>query len=205
MLRVVAPKTSRKLPVFIDPASIHYLFHQLAFDEGFEGQRDHILLELLYATGMRRAELINLKPEDIDFDNKLLRVTGKGNKERLIPMDDNLCDSLQSYLSGRRDFLQGSSCSYLLIDDKGRKADPRWIYSKVNFYLKQVSTLSKTSPHVLRHSFATHLSNNGASLAAIKELLGHASLASTQVYTHNTLDRLREVHARSLKRNHKKS
>jgi len=165
--------------------------------------RDCLILEILYATGMRLSELINLKETDIDFHQSTLKVLGKRNKERLIPFSNKFGNLLKIYLQGKkiyleRDEFQRSSGNpydrWLLITDSGKKSYPRFIYRTVTKYLSQVTTLQKISPHVLRHTFATHLLNNGAELNAVKELLGHANLSATQVYTHNTIEKLKTIY-----------
>jgi integrase/recombinase XerC len=203
MKKIISPKTSKKLPSFIAKEKMERLFDTIDFGEGFPGIRDKIVLEILYDTGMRLSELINLKESDIDFHRSTLKVLGKRNKERLIPFSDNFSAILKTYQQARKRFLEEEkpkipfaslSSQWLIITDSGNQAYPRFIYSTVTRYLAQVTTLQKISPHVLRHTFATHLLNNGADLNAVKELLGHANLAATQVYTHNTIDKLKTIY-----------
>lgn len=191
--KIVNPKSGKKLPVFLSKESLDRLFHEVTFEDGFSGARDRIILEVLYATGMRRAELVQLKVNDIDFEQRQIKVKGKGNKERLIPFTHHLEHSIRAYLQARQTLNMPLS-DHFILDDKGAMAKDGLIYKTVKQYLSLVSTIEKKSPHVLRHSFATHLADNGADLNAIKELLGHSSLASTQVYTHNTIEKLRKVY-----------
>ncbi len=162
------------------------------FPDGFVGVRDRLVMELFYQTGMRRSELIGLKVTDIDFSQKQLKVLGKRNKERLIPLSDALLKSLKEYL-GLRETPLNKSDSYLFLTPKGKPFYDKFVYNLVNSYLSHISTKQKKSPHMLRHSFATHLLNRGADLNAVKELLGHSSLAATQVYTHGSIEQLKKV------------
>lgn len=194
-IKIVSPKTSKRLPAYVEGNNMQQLFNQVQFGEGFPALRDRLLLEVLYSTGMRRSELINLKVQDIDFGHRYVKVLGKGNKERLIPFDKGLESSIELYLNVKDKLYEGSE--WLLVDDKGNKMPPEFVYRTVRKYLDAVTTIEKRSPHVLRHTFATHLSNNGADLNAIKELLGHSSLAATQVYTHNNIEKLKDIFKQS--------
>lgn len=194
MQKVVALKTGKRLPVFMQESQMAYLFSQIEFTSGFRGVLEHLVLEMLYATGMRRSELVGLKLPDIDLGRMTLRVSGKGGKERLAPFARYLADLLAQYLEIRAETFPGTREPWLFLNQKGEKLSPGSVYHIVRKYLSQVTTAEQRSPHVLRHSFATHLSNRGADLNAIKELLGHANLAATQVYTHNTIDRLIKVY-----------
>ena len=176
---------------------------QIEFPDDFEGIRDRIMLELFYATGIRRAELINLKISSVDFSNKTIKVVGKRNKERLIPVVEKTLLLIKDYLAHRERFTNSKLSDELLVNKSGVKLKESFVYRKINSYLSGVSKKSKNSPHVLRHTFATHLLNQGADLNAVKELLGHASLASTQVYTHSSLEALQKVHKTSHPRNSK--
>jgi integrase/recombinase XerC len=167
---------------------------EIVFDDGFAGFRDYLLLEILYATGMRRSELIALDWQSIDLANRVMRVLGKGNKTRLIPFGKELKNTLISYKKVQNDSFKKRLNDLVLLTDKGKPMYPKFVYNKVKRYLSLVTTSKKRSPHVLRHSFATHLSNNGADLNAIKELLGHANLAATQIYTHNSIEQLKKVY-----------
>lgn len=194
MLKVIAPKTGKRLPVYLQPAEVEHLFERLAFGPEYADQRDRLLLELLYTTGMRRAELIGLRIEDIDLRSRQLKVLGKGDKERLIPFGGPLAEHLQRFLDLRAATFSDTPHRELLLMDSGKPFYPKAVYNIVKKYLSQVSTVEQRSPHTLRHTFATHLSNNGADLNAIKELLGHSSLAATQVYTHNSIEKLKEIY-----------
>lgn len=199
MAKVIAPKTPKPLPVFIEKNNMQSLFGLMedAYPENTEPEkfiksRDRLIIEILYSTGIRRAELLGLKEASFNAASKTVKVLGKGNKERIIPVSDELLKLVFEYI-GIRNKLVGEK-EFLLVTDKGKKAYPGLVHTIVNKLLQNVSTLTRKSPHVLRHTFATHLSNSGAELNAIKELLGHASLASTQVYTHNTIDKLKDIH-----------
>lgn len=190
--RIVKPKQAKKLPITVDEPAIHRLFDEIVWPEGFVGQRDRLILAMLYSTGMRRAELVGLKLSDVDLGKKQLKVFGKRAKERIIPINSFLFIELNQYLSDINKQEQ-SDHRMLLVDDRGKPVTAGFIYRKVTHYLSQVSTAEKRSPHVLRHAFATHLLDHGAELNAVKELLGHAGLAATQIYTHNSIEKLREV------------
>lgn len=195
MLKVVSPKVSKKLPVYIEAERLDLLLDKVEFPQNFEGLRDHLILELLYGTGMRRAELLDLKIDDIDFRLGQIKVTGKRNKQRLIPLFDALADALSAYLETRQ--AMAADHSFLLCDEKGARLYPEKIYRIVKKYLSLVSTQSKRSPHTLRHSFATEMLNKGADLNSIKEMLGHANLSATQVYTHNSIEKLRAIYKKA--------
>lgn len=196
MTKIIAPKVKKSIPVFLNENNTEYLFNQFAWGEGFAGLRDRIVLELLYGTGMRSSELIGLKESDIQFSKSQLKVLGKGNKERIIPLHGDLVQLLKEYIK-QRNVIASASNKFLIVTDSENKAYPRFVYRIVNRIISQVATVSKKSPHVLRHTFATHLLNNGAELNAIKELLGHSSLAATQVYTHNSIERLKDVYKKA--------
>jgi integrase/recombinase XerC len=193
MLKIIAPKVGKALPVFVREDHLAQLLDDVIFESGFSGVRDRLILELLYLTGLRRAELIQLTPEAFDFQRRQLRVKGKGGKERVIPILPELAERVQQYLRLRRETFEPLP-PQLLLTDKGQAMYPKYVYKVVHRYLSMVTTVAKRSPHVLRHSFATHLSNKGADINAVKELLGHSSLAATQVYTHNAIEKLREVY-----------
>ena len=194
MLKVIAPKVGKRLPVVVKEVELENLFEKINFGEGYAAVRDEMVMEMLYSTGMRRSELINLTPNDLDFFNDQVKVLGKGNKERLIPFARPLADRLKNYLEIRKDEFELGATGSLFLTAKGKKMYPKLVYNLVKKYLSQITTVEQRSPHVLRHSFATHLSNNGADLNAIKELLGHSSLAATQVYTHNSIEKLKRVY-----------
>lgn len=194
MNAILSPRVGRRLPEFVREDELRLLLDELPFADDFYGLRDRTVLELLYGTGMRRAELIGLKDADIDWSNHHLRILGKGRKERLSPVFPALEELLKLYQAEREATFPGSAGGYLILSNRGNPAYARLIHNIVEQYLSGITTLSRRSPHILRHSFATHLSNQGAPLNAIKELLGHASLAATQVYMHNSIDRLKEVY-----------
>ncbi len=194
MLKVIAPKIARRLPVVVQKEQLDQLLDDLPFADDFSGWRERTILETLYCTGMRRSELIGLQLADIDFGKQLIKVTGKGNKERLIPFGRRLDELLKHYLNARQEAFPPPSPAQLFLTDKGKPLYPKYVYNLVNRYLALVTTVEQRSPHVLRHSFATHLSDNGADLNAIKELLGHSNLSATQIYTHNSIEKLRQVY-----------
>lgn len=193
-LRLKSLKVGQSPPTFVDEGKFTQLLDGFPFADTFEGQRDRIILETLYGTGMRLSELLGLHWEDIDFSNAMVKVKGKRNKERLIPLPETTLSLLKRYeLNKRYHFQEKLKNSYLIITDKGEPAYPLLIYQTVKKYLALISTQQKKSPHILRHSFATHLLNKGADLNAIKDLLGHVSLGSTQIYTHNSLEKIKAV------------
>jgi len=194
MVKVVAPKTGKRLPVYLQAAEVDQLFEKVSFGEDYAGHRDRLLLELFYTTGIRRAELIGLCIEDIDLFSRQLKVLGKGKKERLIPFGTVLAEHIQDFLHLRESSFPNTTYRKLLLTDKGEPFYPKAVYNIVKKYLSLVSTVEQRSPHTLRHTFATHLSNNGADLNAIKALLGHSSLAATQVYTHNSIEKLKQIY-----------
>ena len=204
LLKVIAPKVGKRLPVVVKELEIENLFEQIDFGKGYPAARDEMIMELLYSTGMRRSELIQLTPNNIDFHLQQIKVLGKGNKERLIPFAKKLNDHLKSYLLVRNEEFSLNSSDPLFLTNKGQKLYPKFVYNLVKKYLSHVTTVEQRSPHVLRHSFATHLSGNGADLNAIKELLGHSSLAATQVYTHNSIEQLKKVYQQAFPKAKKK-
>lgn len=184
-------KTEKALPSFVRESEMNDLLDHLEFENNFSGQRDRLLLELFYATGIRLAELQGIKESDVNFYEKTVLVLGKRNKERIIPINNSLILIIRNYLQMKS--AEGMNSDFLLLTDSGEPIYAMFIYRKVKTYLSMVTTLSKKSPHVLRHTFATHLLNNGADLNAVKDLLGHTSLAATQVYTHNSIEKLKEA------------
>lgn len=189
------PKIAKRLPVFVEEEQMDSLQTAGYFPESFEGLRDRIIVELFYQTGIRSAELISLKTINIDFQRATIKVLGKRNKERIIPVGKDITELMLPYQHMREtEFEPGPE---FFITSKGKSLYPKLVYKVVNSYLGRVSSLRKKSPHVLRHTFATHMLNRGADLNAIKELLGHASLAATQVYTHNSIDKLKEIHRKA--------
>jgi len=194
LAKVTNPKTSKRLPVFVEKQNIEHLLKHIKFEEGFWGERDKLIIEMLYATGMRRSELSGLKLTDIDSWNSQIKVLGKGNKERLLPIHPQLLKSIQVFIIHRNEAFPELAHNNFLIGKKGQVIKDGDIYLVVKKYLSTVTTLEKKSPHILRHTFATHILNEGAEINAVKELLGHSSLAATQVYTHNTIDKLKKIH-----------
>lgn len=197
MAKVVAPKAEKRLPNFVADKDIDTLFRHVEFPDNWKGQTDRLLLEIFYQTGMRLSEAIQLKEGDINFSSNTLKVLGKGNKERVIPVQPGLSKTIQHYLLKKTEEFGAEAASSLLVSEKGKPLQPRTVYTSVKSYLSLVSTIQKRSPHVLRHTFATHLMNNGADLNAVKELLGHSSLAATQVYTHNTIEKLKNIYKKA--------
>jgi integrase/recombinase XerC len=192
--RLIAIKKERKLPVFIEEQRLHELFDMPLYADDFDGLRDLLMLELLYTTGMRRAELIGLRHKDVDIALGIIRLKGKGNKERLMPLLPGTLDLYKRYCEKKETLFGLGGDSPILLSKKGKKLYPTFVYRRVIFYLSRVTTQTKTSPHVLRHSFATHMLEHGADLNAIKELLGHASLSATQIYTHNTIEKIKSIY-----------
>ncbi len=187
-------KTPKKLPSFVRESEMVVLLDQLPFPEGFVGCRDKLILNFLYGTGIRLSELIGLREADINLYQNTVKVLGKRNKERVIPIPLALAFDVRKYIELKREFLLEKSTNFLIVTEEGSQSYPMMIYRVVKAYLNMVTTSEKKSPHVLRHTFATHLLNKGADLNAVKDLLGHAGLAATQVYTHNTLDKLKAVY-----------
>ena len=169
----------------------------MEFPDNWEGATERLILILFYKTGIRLSELVNLKVSQVDSANRNIKVLGKGSKERIIPLDEGLMTELQQYQLLKKHLPEGYGLDHFFLNGKGKKLYPRFVYQLVKKYLSLVTTNDKKSPHVLRHSFATHLMNNGAELNAVKELLGHSSLAATQVYTHNTIEKLKDVHKKA--------
>lgn len=191
MTTLVAPKISKRLPSFVEEKDMSTLFEYVSFEDNWKGKTERLVLLLFYSTGMRLSELINLKESQLDPASSQVKVVGKGNKERVIPVSKELMAELQSYIADKPVRLEGVVTVF--IAEKGKPLQPRAVYSFVKNQLSKVTTIQKKSPHILRHSFATHLMNNGADLNAVKELLGHSSLAATQIYTHNTIEKLKDV------------
>ena len=205
-IKLIAPKVKKSLPVFIDEENMIHLLdgktidkntleNELVFSEDFKGQRNKLVFELLYGTGMRLSELIETKESDINVYDQTVKVLGKGNKERIIPINQSLINQIKVIQSLKKQQDFSNTNEYLIVTDQGEKVYPMFIYRIVKHYLSDthITTVEKKSPHVLRHTFATHLLNKGADLNAIKDLLGHSSLAATQVYTHNSLDKLKAI------------
>lgn len=197
LVQISSPKVSKSLPVFIREEEAAQMGQTLAIaSEDWKGFNARLLVTFFYYTGMRLSELINLKEEQLELSRSQLKVLGKGNKERIIPLHADLITLIKEYIQKKQDQLTSTE-PYLLLTESGKKLYPRYAWQLVNQVLGAATTVQKKSPHVLRHSFATHLLNNGADLNAVKELLGHSSLAATQVYTHNTIEKLKEVHRKA--------
>jgi integrase/recombinase XerC len=192
--KVLKPKISKRNPVFVDERNMDHLLDEFAFGEDFEGVRNRLIIDLLYQTGMRRSELLGLKTGSVESQVKSLKVLGKRNKERLIPLNNELVEAIDHYTGLRAEVVRDPEVEALIVTTKGQPAYESLIYRIVKKYLALVTTLDKKSPHVLRHTFATHMLNRGADLNAIKELLGHANLSATQVYTHNTFKKLKSIY-----------
>ena len=197
MATVQSPKLNKRLPSFVEKEDINTLLKDIDFPDTWEGRTEWLLMQLFYNTGIRQAELLGLKEMQVDKFNNYIKVLGKGSKERIIPVSKDFMDLLQTYMAAKRKDFENFDDEILLINGKGKKLNQRYVYNVVNKYLSMVTTIDKKSPHVLRHSFATHLMNNGADLNAVKELLGHSSLAATQVYTHNSIEKLKDIHKKA--------
>lgn len=192
--KVLKPRASKRVPAFVEEVQMDRLLDEYEFGDDFEGIRNRLMLDLLYQTGIRRAELIRLTTVSVDLAEKSLKVTGKRNKERIVPLGDALVSRIGEYLDLRDKLPPDSGVDHLFLTCRGRPLYDKLVYRVVHQYLAMVTTLDKRSPHVLRHTFATHMLNHGADLNAIKELLGHANLSATQVYTHNTFKKLKSIY-----------
>lgn len=190
---LTTPKVKKSLPVFVNEKDMGSLLDDIQFENNFQGRRDRLVLELFYSTGIRLNELINIKLNDFSNQYSFLKVLGKRNKERIVPIHEELKSNILQYLELRRQE-EIIDSNYLLLTNSFKKLYSKFVYRKVNYYLGQTTSLTKRSPHVLRHTFATHMLNNGADLNAIKEILGHANLSATQVYTHNSIEKLKKVY-----------
>ena len=193
MASIVSQKQSKRLPQFVDKTDIEKLWRYTDFPQTWQGRTERLVLMLLYQSGMRLSEVINLKEVQLDIAHSSLKILGKGNKERIIPCSRQFVVELAEYREAKRNQLEVYDAVYLFVNEKGKQLYPKWVYNTVRKYLDSATTIDKRSPHVMRHTFATHLLNEGADLNAVKELLGHSSLASTQVYTHNTIGKLKDV------------
>lgn len=197
MTGIVSPKLAKKLPSYVEEKQLKTLFRDVEFEDDWNGYTAKVAIRMLYQLGIRLSELVNCREAQVDHANRQVKILGKGNKERIIPVGKELLKLLKDYAGKKRQVFEQPEKTYLLVTGKGKKLYPKYIYRLTHDYLELVTTIEKKSPHVLRHSFATHLMNNGAELNAVKDLLGHASLAATQVYTHNTIEKLRNVHKRA--------
>ena len=192
--KIVLPKRKKTIPSFVEEEALANLLDNFSFGDSFAGIRNRTIIELLYTTGMRRAELIGLKDNDLDLAEGTIKVTGKRNKQRIIPLVKPFIKRLDEYIKIRNANIETLNNGWFFITDKGNKLYDKYVYNTVNSYLAMVTTIEKKSPHILRHSFATHMLNRGADLNSIKELLGHANLSATQIYTHNTFEKLKKVY-----------
>lgn len=190
---ITAPKIGKRLPVYVEEKDLQTLFSHVEFPEGRQGETERLILQLFYNTGMRISELINLKEKQVDYSYSHIKVLGKGNKERIVPVNNELLNQVLQYIKNR----PIPAAENVFVNEKGKPLYAKQVYNIVKKYLSLVTTVNKKSPHILRHSFATHLTNNGADLNAIKELLGHSSLAATQVYTHNSIEKLKDVYKKA--------
>jgi integrase/recombinase XerC len=194
MDKVLSPKQSKRLPAFVEEDRMRMLLDEYEFGSDFPGIRNRLLIEMFYITGMRLSELISIKEGDIDYFNLNIRVLGKRNKERLIPFHQAYMKVFRDYKALKEKTFPAAGHDYFFVTNKGKPLYAKFVYRVVTRYLRFVTTMEKRSPHVLRHTFATHMLNRGADLNAIKEILGHANLSATQVYTHNTFEKLRTIY-----------
>lgn len=192
--RVLTPRADKKLPAFVNEKQMNFLLDDVIFGDDFTGMRNKLIIETFYNTGIRLSELINLRTVDIYDDSPAIKVTGKRNKQRLIPINKDFYHDIQEYIGIRDAAVMQTDGDYLFVTSSGKRLYPRLVYRVVRQYLSIVTTADKKSPHVLRHSFATAILNKGADLNAIKELLGHANLSATEVYTHNTFEKLKSIY-----------
>ncbi|MGC4040252.1 MAG: tyrosine-type recombinase/integrase [Flavobacterium sp.] len=201
LLKHKALKSPKKIQIPFSEKELDLVLNQIAYKEGFEGVRDKLIVDLFYTTGIRRAELIGLKLQSIDLSSNTMKVLGKRNKERIIPILTVIAQQVKKYLAERACLQDVSDTESFFLTSKGVKLNDSFVYRLINYYFSNVSEKVKKSPHILRHTFATHLLNNGADINSVKELLGHSSLASTQVYTHNSLAELQKVYNSAHPRN----
>lgn len=203
MAKVSAPRQPKRLPVFFKEGELEHLYDEGLFADDFMGRRDRLMLRLLYETGIRRSELAGLRVGDVDFSSLTIKVLGKRNKERLIPIESELAHNISQYLALKEQ--EKGASEWLFVGRKGRQITVQDIYNTVKKYMSSLSNADRISPHVFRHSFATHILNEGGNIQAIKELLGHADLATTEVYTHVTREHLKEVYGQAHPRARKKT
>lgn len=203
LLKHKSLKFPKKIQIPFSEKEVDLVLNHIIYPDGFEGLRDKLIIDLFYTTGIRRAELIGLKTHSIDFQNKTIKVLGKRNKERILPLLPVILEQIEPYLSQHKQIQDIHKTDDFFLTQKGVKLNDTFVYRLINKYFSSISEKVKKSPHILRHTFATHLLNNGADLNSVKELLGHASLASTQVYTHSSLSELKKVYANTHPRNKK--
>ena len=194
MQKVKGPKKKKPLPTFLRVEDMDHLLDDVSFPPGWEGARDRLILQMFYETGMRRAELVGLDEKDVDLYRMQIKVTGKRNKQRMIPFGDDLRKAIEQYVEQKRQMVV-SEGDALFVDQKGARVKPAWVYTMVRRNLSRVSTQKKRSPHVLRHTFATAMLNNNAELEAVKEILGHSSVSTTEIYTHTTFEELKKAYS----------
>ena len=187
-LKIISPKISKKLPVIVEKVNLDLLLDKENFKNSFIGKRDKLIIEVFYLTGIRLSELIGIQLKDFNFESLTLKIFGKRNKERLVPLSFNIVNDIQKFITTY------NLNSLLFTNENQEKLYPKKVYRIVNYYIGKVSSVNKKSPHVLRHSFATHMLNNGADINAIKEILGHSNLSATQIYTHNSVEKLKSVY-----------
>lgn len=187
-LKIISPKISKKLPVIVEKVNLDLLLDKENFENSFIGKRDKLIIEVFYLTGIRLSELIGIRIKDFNFESLTLKIFGKRNKERLVPLSFNIVNDIQKFITTY------NLNSLLFTNENQEKLYPKKVYRIVNYYIGKVSSVNKKSPHVLRHSFATHMLNNGADINAIKEILGHSNLSATQIYTHNSVEKLKSVY-----------
>ena len=192
--KVVLPKVRKRLPEFVQEDSLDRLLDNFDFGNNFTGIRNRTIIEMLYLTGMRRAELTGLRSMDVDMAEEMVKVTGKRNKQRMVPLLKAFVPKLQEYIRLRDETFPEGNREWFFVGNKGNKLYDKYVYNIVKSYLSMVTTIEKKSPHVLRHTFATHMLNHGADLNSIKEFLGHANLSATQIYTHNTFEKLKKIY-----------
>lgn len=192
MQKIISPKTPKRLPQFVEQSQMENLLDEVDFEDSFEGYRDRLIIEVFYATGIRVSELVGLKSENVDTSRMFIKVLGKRNKERIIPISTELAITIEDYIRSKEELF--GVTDYFFVRENGEAMYTKKVYRMVNSELTKVTSIQKKSPHVLRHTFATHMLNNGAELNAIKEILGHSSLAATQVYTHNSIEKLKSIY-----------
>jgi integrase/recombinase XerC len=192
--KVVLPRKKKRLPSFVEEVALEKLLDEYEFGDDFPGIRNRTIIEMLYMTGMRRSELIGLRNIDLDLEGGTVKVSGKRNKQRIIPLMRSFTIRLEEYISKRDENFENVTDGWFFVSDKGNKLYDKFVYNIVSKYLAMVTTIEKKSPHILRHTFATHMLNRGADLNSIKELLGHSNLSATQIYTHNTFEKLKKIY-----------